>query len=129
MTAIPFDFAQARAAARKASESQAATENALLEASRKKASTERAYRESLAKRILSAHHEGIAWSVASDVARGDKEVAGLRYERDVAAGTVAALEQACWRHAADRKDLQRLINWSERTAPDGQYPEPVRRAA
>jgi hypothetical protein len=129
MTVVPFDFGEARAAARKASESQAATENALLEASRAKASTERAYREALAKRILSVHDEGIAWSVASDVARGDKEVARLRYERDLAVGVFGALEQACWRHAADRKDLQRLINWSEKVAPEGQYPEPARRAA
>lgn len=129
MTVVPYDFGEARAAARRASESQAATENALLEASRRKASTERAYREALAKRILSTHDEGVAWSVASDVARGDKGVAYLRYERDIAVGVFGALEQACWRHAADRKDLQRLLAWSERMAPDGQYPEPARRAA
>lgn len=129
MTVVPFDFAEARAAARKASESQAATENALLEASRAKASTERAYREALAKRIITAHDEGVAWSVASDVARGDKEVAHLRYERDIAVGVFGALEQACWRHASDRRDLQRLITWSERVAPLGQYADPLEAVA
>src|SRR2546423_311730 len=111
----PFDFTEAKAAARKASEAQAATEKTLIEASKKKALTEQAYRISLAKRILHAHAvEGIAWSVCSDIARGDPEVARLRYERDVAEGTYEAFSQAAWRHAADRRDLQRLISWSER---------------
>jgi hypothetical protein len=116
----PFDFTEARAAARAASESQAATENAMLDAAKKKAGAERDYRQALAKRIISAHDEGIAWSVCSDIARGDAEVARLRYERDVAEGVCEALSQAGWRHSADRKDLTRLISWSERVAPDGQ---------
>ncbi|HEY4452356.1 MAG TPA: hypothetical protein VGN13_12275 [Solirubrobacteraceae bacterium] len=119
--ANPFDFTEAKAAARKASESQAATENAMLDQARKRAAAEQAYRVALAKRILKAHEEGIAWSVCSDIARGDQGVAALRYERDVADGVAEALSQAGWRHAADRKDLQRLIAWSERVAPDGQF--------
>lgn len=131
----PFDFTEARTAARKASEAQAATENALLEATRKRAAAEQAYRVALAKRIISAHVEGVAWTACQDIARGNEEVAGLRYERDVADGVCEALSQAGWRHAADRKDLQRLISWSERVAPDGQsegtYTAPIggRRAA
>ena len=117
---VPYDFAEARAAARKASEAQAATENARLEASRKLAQAERSYRVALAKAIVTAHEAGIAWTVCPDIARGDEDVARLRYERDIAAGVVDALEQSGWRHAADRKDLARLISWSERTAPDGQ---------
>ena len=126
--ASPFDFTEARAAARKASEAQAYTENAMLEQAKKRAGAERDYRVALAKRIIKAHEEGIAWSVCSDIARGDADVARLRYERDVADGVAEALSQAGWRHAADRKDLQRLIAWSERVAPDGQY-EPVRSVA
>lgn len=75
-----------------------------------------------------AARAGIAWSVCSDVARGDDEVAKLRYERDVAEGACEALSQAGWRHAADRKALTLLIAWSERVAPDGQS-EPMRSAA
>jgi hypothetical protein len=121
MNATPFDFTQARAAARKASEAQAATENAMLDAAEDRAGKERAYRVALAKRILTAHEEGVAWTACQDIARGDPDVARLRYERDVADGVAEAISQAGWRHAADRKDLQRLIAWSERVAPDGQY--------
>jgi hypothetical protein len=96
----------------------------MLEQAKKRAKAEQEYRVALAKRILTAHDEGIAWSVCSDIARGDKEVARLRYERDVADGVAEALSQAGWRHAADRKDLQRLISWSERVAPNGQGAEP-----
>lgn len=117
----PFDFTEAREAARKASESQKATEDAMLEASRTKAATERSYRIALANRIIQAHDDGIAWTACGDIARGDKTVAQLRYERDIAEGVSEALEQAAWRHSADRKDLQRLIAWSERVAPDGQF--------
>lgn len=117
----PFDFTEARAAARSASEAQAATENAIREAVQKRAAAERDYRRALARRILSAHDEGVAWSVASDIARGDEEVSELRHKRDVAEGICEALSQAGWRHSADRKDLTRLIAWSERVAPDGQH--------
>jgi hypothetical protein len=130
MNPSPYDFTEARNAARKASESQAATENAMLDASRSRAEAERLYRLALAKGILTAHEEGVAWSACQDIARGDTEVARLRYERDVADGVCEALSQAAWRHAADRKDLQRLIAWSERVAPDGQAAEqPVGRRA
>lgn len=121
----PFDFTEARAAARKASEAQAATEDNMIEAVKAKAGAERAYRRALAKRIVKAHEEGIAWSVCGDIARGDDAVADLRYERDVAEGVVDALSQAGWRHAADRKDLTRLIGWSERVSPLGEQREPV----
>jgi hypothetical protein len=123
--ATPFDFSEARAAARAASEAQAATENAMLDASKAKAKAEHDYRQALANRIISAHVEGIAWSVCSDIARGDKEVARLRYERDVAEGVCEALSQAGWRHASDRRDLSRLIVWSERMAPLGEQREPI----
>ncbi|MCW3018623.1 MAG: hypothetical protein JWN10_931 [Solirubrobacterales bacterium] len=124
----PFDFEQARAAARAASEAQASTETAIREAVQTRAGAERAYRRALARRIVSAHDEGIAWSVCSDIARGDDAVSELRYERDVAEGVCEALSQAGWRHSADRKDLTRLIAWSERVAPDGQSEPSVRRA-
>lgn len=130
MNPSPFDFTEARTAARKASEAQAATEENLRKATKDRAEKERAYRKALATRILKANAvEGIAWSTSGDVARGDDHVAELRYERDVADGIVEALRQAGWRHSADRKDLQRLIAWSERVAPDGQPLETVRSAA
>lgn len=124
MNPSPFDFTEARTAARKASEAQAATENAMLDAARKRADAERKYRVALAKRIVTAHAEGIAWTACQDIARGDEEVARLRYERDVADGVAEALSQAGWRHASDRRDLQRLISWSEKVAPNGEQHEP-----
>lgn len=120
----PFDFTEARTAARKASEAQAATEQAMRNAAEEKARAERAYRRALAERILKAHGEGIAWSVCGDIARGDEGVADLRYHRDVAEGVYDALQQSGWRHASDRRDLSRLIGWSERVAPLGEQPEP-----
>lgn len=121
----PFDFNEARAAARKASEAQAATEGALRQAAEEKARAERAYRRALAEGIVKAHEEGIAWSVCGDIARGEEMVADLRYHRDVAEGVYEAMQQSGWRHASDRRDLSRLIGWSERVAPLGEQREPA----
>lgn len=111
----PYDFDQARAAAQNASASQNAAEKALRDASRDFAEKEERYRVALAKEIVRQHaDEGVAWTVAPDLARGNAEVARLRRERDIAEGVREAMQQSCWRRAADRKDTQRFIDWSMR---------------
>lgn len=138
MNTQPFDFVEAVAKCRHASEAQRATEQARGEASKTLAAAERDYRLSYAKEIVEAHSRGVAWTVCQDIARGAPHVAKLRHERDVAAGVVDALEQSSWRHAADRRDLQSLLTWAQRAAfvgdhfPDGAQSLPVigqRRAA
>lgn len=78
------------------------------------AEKERAYRVELSKRITTLHGDGIAWTACADLARGDEKVARLRMERDIAEGVKEAALQASWRHAADRKALGRLVEWSAR---------------
>lgn len=57
------------------------------------AESERTYRESLAKKILILKAEGYPATLINDLARGDKEVAGLKFSRDVAETSYkAALE-------------------------------------
>lgn len=116
----PYDFAEARAKVDEASRAMKAAEQARRDASRALADAERAYRVALARKIVEVHAEGAAWTVAQDLARGDKQVADLRYLRDVAKGVLDAAETVAWRHTADRKDLAALIAWSMRVAPDGQ---------
>ncbi len=125
----PFDFTEARTAVRAASEAMKAAEQNRRDASERLAAAERAYRVALARKIVEAHADGIAWTVAQDVARGDKHVADLRYERDVAKGVLDAAETVAWRHTADRKDLARLIDWSMRVAPTGEMDPQWSRAA
>ena len=130
MTTAPYDWAEAREAVRQASEAMKAAEKARRDASEDLAAKERAYRVALAKKIVEVHADGAAWTVAQDLARGDKAVADLRYERDVAQGVLDAQETVAWRLTADRRDLSKLIDWSMRVAPDGQSDEPhVRRVA
>ena len=114
MNAVPFDFAQAVAAARRAAEAQKAGETALRDSAADLAEKERAYRVALAKQIVREHAEGAAWTVAQDLARGNQAVAELRYERDVAQGVLDATSQRAWRHTADRKDMLEFIQWSRR---------------
>jgi len=112
----PFDFAAAVAANRAASEAQQNAERWYAQKGRHYADAERAYREALAQAITRLKAEGVAISVAQDLARGDKHVATLRYERDVAEGLRDAAAQSIWRHTADRRGLDVLLDWSKRAA-------------
>jgi hypothetical protein len=120
----PYDFGEAIAATQRAAKAQKDAEQARRDAAEDLASKEHAYRLALAKKILAAHADGVAWTVAQDIARGDDHVAQLRYERDVAKGVLDAAEQRAWRHTADRKDMTEFIQWSRIVAPLGQQEEP-----
>ena len=110
----PYDFGGARDAATRASRAQVNAEDFIKESARTFALAEESYRVALAERIVELHSEGTAWSVCGDVARGDKRVAKLRRERDIAEGVRDAAVQACWRRTADRRDTERFIEWSMR---------------
>lgn len=51
---------------------------------REKAEKERNYRVALAKKILLLRDEKIPVTIINDLARGDEEIAKLKFERDVA---------------------------------------------
>lgn len=113
-TIHPLQIEDAREAAFKASELQRSCEDQLRQTSRDLAEAERAYRKALSEKILELKAGGMAITACSDVARGDKEVADLRYDRDVAEGVMEAARQACFRRGADRRDLDTLLGWSMR---------------
>lgn len=110
----PYTFQEARAAATKASRNQVAAEEFIKTSARAFALAEEAYRVALAEEIVNKHAEGVAWSTCGDLARGDKRVAMLRRNRDIAEGVRDAAVQACWRRGADRRDTEAFIDWSKR---------------
>jgi len=114
MNESPFTFGEARAAAHQASQRQVDAERSRIEAVKDHAATELAYRKALAQHMTLVRADGVAWSAAADLARGNSTVAQLRYERDVSAGVLAAAEQAGFRLNADRRILERLVEWSMR---------------
>jgi hypothetical protein len=127
VTQAPYTFAEARQAAENASRLQKAAEDFIRQAARESARAEERYRVALAEEIVEQHAAGVAWSSAPDLARGNKRVAELRRQRDIAEGVREAAMQAAWRRAADRKDTQRFIDWSMRrelAEGYGQVPEP-----
>ena len=111
---VVWDFTEARTACRDASKAQQTVEDDIRRAYRDFAEKEEAYRKALAVEIVKAHNDGIAWTTAPDIARGDALVARLRRERDIAEGVKEATLQAAWRRVADRKDAQRFSDWSMR---------------
>lgn len=110
----PFDETDAREAERTASALQLGAEATLREAFASAAEAEREYRRALAAAILQARADGHPATVCADLARGDEHVSELRYKRDVADGVKEAAVQSAWRHAANRKALGRLVEWSAR---------------
>jgi len=128
-TLSPFEIADAREAAHKASELQRGVEDQIRNASRELAEAERQYRLALATEILRLKaQEEVAWTACEQIARGESNVANLRYARDVAKGVLEAAQQQAFRYGADRRDLHRLIEWSQRRdlrtdAPPEQWPQ------
>ena len=111
----PWDFGEAMANANNNAIAQKNAEDFYKSCAQEFAQKEEAYRTELAKEIVRQHNEeGVAWSVAPDLARGNTKVASLRRERDIAEGMKDAALQALWRVAADRRDLGRFIEWSMR---------------
>lgn len=110
----PWTFEQATANCRKAAVAQEVAETTLKDAARDFAEKEEAYRKALAVEIVSSHNDGVSWSTAPDLARGDEKVARLRRERDIAHGVMEAMTHALWRHNANRRDAQRFADWSQR---------------
>lgn len=123
-TEQPYTFAEAADRLNASKVAQAQNENSTREASTALAEKERVYRMALATRIVELHAEGVAWTVAQDVARGEPRVAQLRMERDIAAGVREAFEQAGWRYAADRRAILALVEWSaKRDLAEGYEPQ------
>jgi hypothetical protein len=114
-TLRPLEIPDAREAAHKASELQRGVEDAIRQASSELAEAERQYRLKLTTRILHLHaKDSLAITMCGEVARGEPEVADLRYKRDVAKGILEAAQQQAFRYGADRRDLDTLLNWSMR---------------
>jgi hypothetical protein len=124
-----YDFFQCVEASRRGKQGQEAAEEARKDAAEALALAERLYRVQLAKRIVELKAEGMPATVCQDLARGDNGVADLRYTRDVAQGVLDVAEQRAWRHAADRRDILALTEWSRIVAPLGEQRESARAAA
>lgn len=110
----PLQIEDARGACHRASELQREVEDTIRNASKDLAEKERAYRKALSQRIVTLKAEGCAVTAAKDIARGEDNIADLRYERDVAQGIYEAALQQAFRRGADRKDTHELLVWSER---------------
>ena len=125
MSDAPYTFTEATRLVNDSKSAQKVTEDLLRSTSKNFAEAEKAYRIALAKEIVRQHaDEGVAWTVAPDLARGNPEVAELRMLRDVAEGVREASQQQALRAAADRKDLTQLVGWSMRRDLAEDVPQP-----
>lgn len=114
MTAVPYDFGEAKAAIERASIAQRGSEDHVRQAFKDYAAAERAYRLALAEEIIRLRADATPATVCQDLARGHQRVADLKYRRDIAEGVKEAATSAQWRHTADRRELEQLVDWSLR---------------
>jgi hypothetical protein len=110
----PWTFDEARDKTREAEAQQRAAEDFVKDAHRQYAHAEDAYRKALADKIVTLRADNWPATVCADLARGDKHVARLRRERDIAIGVKDAAGMAGWRRNANRRDVQRFVEWSMR---------------
>jgi hypothetical protein len=108
----PWDFFEAKDAARRCSIAQADAEKVFAEASETYAQAEAAYRIELAKEMTVLRAQGQPATLVGDLARGSEQIAGLKMTRDLCKGLLDAATHGIWRHNADRRDVQRFIDWS-----------------
>ena len=108
----PWDFFEARDAARKASIAQANAEDFYVDSSEKYSRAEAAYRMELAKEIVRQRADGQPATIVPDLSRGQENVSSLKLQRDIAAGVLEAAKAGLWRHQSDRKDCAQFIQWS-----------------
>lgn len=112
--ARPWDFDQARASHRAASEAQRAVGDEVKRAWSDAAGKEREYRKSLAVEIVRLHDSGVAWTAAESLARGAEGVADRKHAWDVSEGVKEAATHAAFTASADRKAVEAFTEWSMR---------------
>lgn len=110
----PWEFHDAVKASNDAETEQRRVESEIHTAYKQYAQRERLYRVALARKILALKVGGMAVTACEVVAKGDKAIAELRYERDIAEGVKETARHAAWRANADRRDVSDLIRWSAR---------------
>ena len=77
---------------------------------KKAADAEYAYRIALAEKLLLLKTDGLPVTIMSDLSRGDKMIAQLKLERDIARGIADACKQGIKAIQAAMSGLQSLIS-------------------
>lgn len=119
----PYSYEQAKRAVARASRDQAEAAKERGDLAERYARAEQTYRVALAKRMVELRAEGYPVTISQDLAKGDPNVAQLRYERDVADGMREAAEQRAWQASANRRSLEQLIAWSQRLRDQAEEPK------
>lgn len=114
MSESPYSWGEARDAINTAKAQQVVAERNVRDAFKAFGLARRAYQTSLAQKILDLRASKTAATLCAELARGDEHVADLRFKKDVAEGVMEAARAAVWRHTADRRELEQLVDWSMR---------------
>lgn len=83
----------------------------LKELAIKKAEAEQAYRVALAKRILELKTDGMSVSLINDLSRGDKTVAELKMQRDIAESMYDACREKIKDLRSEIDIMRSILTW------------------
>lgn len=76
----------------------------------KSAQAEYAYRTALASKMIELKADGVAVTIMADLARGDKSIAKLKLDRDIARGIADACRESIRAIQASMSGIQSLIS-------------------
>jgi hypothetical protein len=74
------------------------------------ANAEQEYRCALAEKILVERDKGVPVTIISDICRGDRKIAKLKFERDVAESVYDAAREACNCYKLEIRILEGQVN-------------------
>ena len=111
---LPWEIEQARDVLAHASTQQHDHQDVIRDAVKRAARADQLYRVARARKAGQLRDAGKPAVMCDTLARGDEEVAALKYDADVAEGDREVAVQEGWRLHANRKDSQELAEWSKR---------------
>lgn len=109
-----WTFADAKNEMESAEQAHKDSEQAIRDAAQELAQAERDYEVSLRVKMMQLRADGTPATACERLARGDKDIAHLRYMRTIKEGAFAAAKAANYRHSATRNDVLKLADWSMR---------------
>jgi hypothetical protein len=113
----PLDYEEGRSAMKAAGENVRAAERELSDQIDRKAEAEREYRRALARKLIALRADGMAATLAKDLARGDEEVLAYSHARDIAADMVKFRHEVLEDRRGDRASLHKLVDYSMKVTP------------
>lgn len=110
----PLDLDDGRKAASMLARQCRASVDNLDQAVQRHAESEHSYRKAFAKKIVELRADGVPATICLELAKGDQQVAQLKYDRDLAKGIIDVTRERLRQLDGERASLRQLLEWSQK---------------